>query len=173
MHCVIGNGPCQTTMISTTTMLHGEIMSEVSKRTNGSNSAAGTARDVIRTNIWSLSSSEINGNNLGLISRKQIKNKGAEGANKESAISPICALRRFTCLGYANLQQRQRGSEGGIGAILLALGNLKHLKFPQTYTSFPGTGETVTFRARDGEAELTGTYSQRVTGSPVRKAHRR
>ncbi|BCV60331.1 hypothetical protein TUM17386_00020 [Shewanella algae] len=64
-------------------------------------------------------------------------------------------------------------TEGGIGAILLALGNLKHLKCPQTYTSFPGTGETVTFRARDGEAELTGTYSQRVTGSPVRKAHRR
>ncbi|GAB1136023.1 MAG: hypothetical protein WManBPW_20620 [Shewanella algae] len=27
----------------------------------------------------------------------------------------------------------------------------------------------MTFRARDGEAELTGTYSQRVTGSPVHK----
>ena len=64
-------------MISTTMILHGEIMSEASKRTNGSNSAAGTARDVIPTNIWSLSSSEINGNNLGLISRKPINNKGA------------------------------------------------------------------------------------------------
>ncbi|BCV38252.1 hypothetical protein TUM17377_35800 [Shewanella chilikensis] len=39
----------------------------------------------------------------------------------------------------------------------------------QTYAYFPGTGETVTFRARDGEAELTGMYSQRVTGSPVHK----
>ncbi|GAB1069392.1 MAG: hypothetical protein SAqPseu_33700 [Shewanella algae] len=27
----------------------------------------------------------------------------------------------------------------------------------------------MTFRARDGEAEHTGTYSQRVTGSPVHK----
>ncbi|BCV63129.1 hypothetical protein TUM17386_28000 [Shewanella algae] len=33
----------------------------------------------------------------------------------------------------------------------------------------PGTGGTVTFRARDGEAELTRMYSQRVTGSPVRE----
>ncbi|OXR99502.1 hypothetical protein, partial [Shewanella algae] len=61
------------------------------------------------------------------------------------------------------------GSEGGIGAILLALSSLKHLKSLQAYTYFLGTGGTVTFRARDGEAELTGTYSQRVTGSPVHK----
>jgi hypothetical protein len=47
------------------------------------------------------------------------------------------------------------GSEGGIGAILLVLSSLNYLKELQTYTSFPGTGGTVTFRARDGEAELT------------------
>ncbi|HCD13038.1 MAG TPA: hypothetical protein DEQ41_04750, partial [Shewanella sp.] len=74
---------------------------------------------------------------------------------------------------YAIVINALRPLRAGVGVILLALGNLKYLKCPQTYTSFPGTGETVTFRARDGEAELTGTYSQRVTGSPVRKAHRR
>ncbi len=57
-------------------------------------------------------------------------------------------------------------TEGGIGAILLALSSLKHLKSLLTYTYFPGTGGTATFRAR---AELTGPYSQRVTGSPVRE----
>ncbi|PBQ25308.1 hypothetical protein AYI97_20365 [Shewanella algae] len=31
-------------------------------------------------------------------------------------------------------------TEGGIGAILLALSSLKHLKSLQTYTYFPGTG---------------------------------
>ncbi|WP_219033264.1 hypothetical protein, partial [Shewanella algae] len=60
-------------------------------------------------------------------------------------------------------------TEGEIGATLLALSSLKHLKSLQIYTSFPGTGGTVTFRARDGEAELTRMYSQRVTGSPVRE----
>ncbi len=70
-------------------------------------------------------------------------------------------------------RQRLSATPRGISAILLALSSLKHLKSLQTYTYFPGTGGTVTFRAMDGEAELTGTYSQRVTGSPVRKAHRR
>ncbi|BCV67993.1 hypothetical protein TUM17387_33520 [Shewanella carassii] len=46
---------------------------------------------------------------------------------------------------------------------------MKYLSDLQTYAYFPGTGGTVTFRARDGEAELTGMYSQRVTGSPVHK----
>ena len=63
-----------------------------------------------------------------------------------------------------------RRHRGGIGAILLALGNLKHLKCPQTYTSFPGTGGTVTVENRDVFVEATGTYSRRVTGSPVREA---
>ncbi|GGE74354.1 hypothetical protein GCM10011520_13620 [Shewanella carassii] len=64
-------------------------------------------------------------------------------------------------------------TEGGVGATLLVLNSLKYLRDLQTHTYFSGTDGTVTFRARDGEAELTGTYSQRVTGSPVRKAHRR
>jgi hypothetical protein len=57
------------------------------------------------------------------------------------------------------------GSEGGIGAILPTQSRFRL----QTYAHFLGTDGTVTFRARDGEAELTGTYSQRVTGSPVHK----
>ncbi|TVO94050.1 hypothetical protein AYI86_17675 [Shewanella algae] len=60
-------------------------------------------------------------------------------------------------------------TEGGVGAILLALSSLKYLKSLQTYTYFLGAGGTVTFRAMDGEAELTRTYSQRVTESPVRE----
>ncbi|WP_335921150.1 hypothetical protein, partial [Shewanella algae] len=57
------------------------------------------------------------------------------------------------------------GSEGGIGAILPT-----HSCFElQTYAYFPGIGGTVTVENRDGEAELTGMYSQRVTGSPVHK----
>ncbi|WP_226684450.1 hypothetical protein [Shewanella indica] len=52
---------------------------------------------------------------------------------------------------------------------VLALSSLEYLKSLQTHTYFSGTGGTVTFRARDGEAELTRTYLQRVTGSPVRK----
>ncbi len=65
------------------------------------------------------------------------------------------------------------GSEGGIGAILLVLSSLNYLKELQTYTSFPGTGETVTVENRDVFVEATWTYLRRVTGSPVRKAHRR
>ncbi len=63
--------------------------------------------------------------------------------------------------------------KGEIGATLLVLSRLKHMKCPQTYTSFPGTGETVTVENRDVFVEATWTYSRRVTGSSVRKAHRR
>ncbi len=48
---------------------------------------------------------------------------------------------RHPCLGYANLQQRQRRLRRGIGAILLALSNLKHLKCLQTYTYFQAQAE--------------------------------
>ncbi len=70
---------------------------------------------------------------------------------------------------YAIVINALRPLRAGVGAILLALSSLKHLKCLQTYTHFLGTGGTVTFRARDGEAELTRMYSQRVTGSPVRE----
>ncbi len=55
-------------------------------------------------------------------------------------------------------------TEGEIGATLLVLSSLKHMKCPQTYTSFPGTGETVTVENRDVFVEATWTYSRRVTG---------
>ncbi len=71
---------------------------------------------------------------------------------------------RHPCLGYADLQQRQRRLRRGAGAILLALSSWKHLRVLQTYTSFPGTGGTVTFRAKDGEAELTGMARQSLQG---------
>ncbi len=64
-------------------------------------------------------------------------------------------------------------TEGGISAILLALSSLNYLKDLQAYASFSGTGETVTVENRDVFVEATWTYSRRVTGSPVRKAHRR
>ncbi len=64
-------------------------------------------------------------------------------------------------------------TEGGISAILLALSSLNYLKDLLAYTSFSGTGETVTVENRDVFVEATWTYSRRVTGSPVRKAHRR
>ena len=68
------------------------------------------------------------------------------------------------------LRQRLSATpRGGISAILLALSSLNYLKDLLAYTSFSGTGGTVTFRAMDGEAELTRTYSQRVTESPVRE----
>ncbi len=70
---------------------------------------------------------------------------------------------------YAIVINALRPLRAGVGAILLALSSLKHLKCLQTYTHFLGTGGTVTFRARDGEAELTRMYSQRVAGSPVRE----
>ena len=50
--------------------------------------------------------------------------------------------------------------KGEIGATLLVLSRLKHMKCPQTYTSFPGTGETVTVENRDVFVEATWTYSQ-------------
>ncbi|WP_447077448.1 hypothetical protein, partial [Shewanella algae] len=56
---------------------------------------------------------------------------------------------------YAIVINALRPLRAGVGAILLALSSLKHLKCLQTYTHFLGTGGTVTFRARDGEAELT------------------
>ncbi len=55
---------------------------------------------------------------------------------------------RHPCLGYANLQQRQRRLRRGISATLLVLSSLKYLKSLQTYTSFPGTGGTVTVENR-------------------------
>ncbi|BCV43102.1 hypothetical protein TUM17379_01200 [Shewanella algae] len=59
---------------------------------------------------------------------------------------------------YAIVINALRPLRAGVGAILLALGNLKYLKCPQTYTSFPGTGETVTVENRDVFVEATGTY---------------
>ncbi|WP_412513577.1 hypothetical protein, partial [Shewanella indica] len=54
------------------------------------------------------------------------------------------------------------GSEGGIGAILLALSSLKHLKCLQTYASFSGTGGTVTVENRDVFVERPGMGSQQL-----------
>ncbi len=51
-------------------------------------------------------------------------------------------------------------TEGGISAILLALSSLNHLKDLQAYTSFSGTGETVTVENRDVFVEATWTYSR-------------
>jgi hypothetical protein len=53
-------------------------------------------------------------------------------------------------------------TEGGIRAILLALSRLNHLKDLQAYTSFSGTGETVTVENRDVFVEATWTYSQQL-----------
>ncbi|BCV65287.1 hypothetical protein TUM17387_06460 [Shewanella carassii] len=50
------------------------------------------------------------------------------------------------------------GSEGGFDAILPIQSCFKL----QTYAYFPGIGGTVTFLARDGEAELIWTYSNNV-----------
>ena len=74
--------------------------------------------------------------------------------------SPPCSSLDIPVSATPICNNASGGSEGGIGAILLVPSSLKHLKSLQTYTYFPGTGGTVTFRARDGEAELTGTYSQ-------------
>ncbi|PST67822.1 hypothetical protein AYI77_05600 [Shewanella algae] len=57
-------------------------------------------------------------------------------------------------------------TEGEIGATLLVLSSLKHMKCPQTYTSFPGTGETVTVENRDVFVEATWTYSRRRIWTP-------
>ncbi|WP_345888533.1 hypothetical protein [Shewanella algae] len=46
---------------------------------------------------------------------------------------------------------------------------MKYLSDLQTYAYFPGTGETVTVENKDVFVEATGTYSRRVTGSPVHK----
>ena len=78
--------------------------------------------------------------------------------------------------GHASLRdchQRPAAASSGsrCNSVIIALLEIAYI--PKDIHLFPGTGGTVTFRARDGEAELTGTYSQRVTGSPVRKAHRR
>ena len=57
------------------------------------------------------------------------------------------------------------GSEGGIGAILPTQSCFEL----QTYAYLPGTGGTVTVENKDVFVEATGTYSRRVTGSPVRE----
>ncbi|AXQ15145.1 hypothetical protein AYI85_12770 [Shewanella algae] len=46
---------------------------------------------------------------------------------------------------------------------------MKYLESLQTYAYFPGTGGTVTVENRDVFVEATGTYSRRVTVSPVHK----
>ncbi|BCV62718.1 hypothetical protein TUM17386_23890 [Shewanella algae] len=57
------------------------------------------------------------------------------------------------------------GSEGGIGTILPTQSCFEL----QTYAYFPGIGGTVTVENKDVFDEATGTYSRRVTGSPVHK----
>ncbi len=76
---------------------------------------------------------------------------------------------RHPCLGYANLQQRQRRLRRGNWCNSVRTNLFEVTYMPADIHLIPGTGGTVTFRVRDGEAELTGTYSQRVTGSPVER----
>ncbi len=69
---------------------------------------------------------------------------------------------RHPCLGYANLQQRQRRLRRGNWCNSVRTNLFEVTYMPADIHLIPGTGGTVTFRARDGEAELTGTYSQQL-----------
>ena len=89
------------------------------------------------------------------------------------------ALLRHPCLSPGICANGFRRHRGGVGAILLTLSSLNYLKDLQAYTSFSGTGGTVTVENRaefcsrqirhflrpcrsDVFVEATWTYSQQL-----------